>query len=56
MNRRIVGVFLGGLGVGFAISWFLEAVLAGRGVVSTYHAPIAVAAIVASAYLWRSKR
>ena len=56
MTGPTTGVFLAGLGIGIAASWIFEAVLVGRGVVSTYLAPIAIGAIVASAYLWKRKR
>ena len=39
-----VSAFLVGLGLGVALAWLLEALTVGRGVVSTYLAPVAIAA------------
>jgi ABC-type Fe3+ transport system permease subunit len=56
MTRQMICSFLIGLSLGVALAWFLEAFLVGRGVVSTYLAPIAfVVPIVVAIYSWRSK-
>ena len=39
-----VSAFLVGLGLGVALAWLLEALTVGGGVVSTYLAPVAIAA------------
>jgi hypothetical protein len=53
MNRSTASGFLAGLGVGIAVAWLLESALVGRGVVSTYLAPVAIVAFVAAAALRR---
>ena len=50
MKNTIASGFVLGLGLGITIAWLLEATLIGRGVVSTYLAPLAIASpFVASA-------
>jgi len=51
MRREAVVTFLIGLGAGVAIAWLLEAILVGRGVVSTYLAPVAFVAPVVAVLL-----
>jgi hypothetical protein len=53
VNRSNVSVFLYGLGLGVALAWLLEALTTGRGVVSTYLAPLAIAAPIVGAFLRR---
>lgn len=56
MSRPALAGFLAGFGLGIAVSWTLEATLAGRGVVSTYLAPVAIVAVLLSAFLRRGKQ
>ena len=56
MSRQTASALLGGFGLGIAVAWILEATLAGRGVVSTYLAPVAIVAVLAAAWLRRPAR
>jgi hypothetical protein len=51
MSRTTFRIFLVGLGAGVALAWVLEALLVGRGVVSTYLAPLAFIAPLLAAVL-----
>ncbi len=51
MKRQVVRAFLLGLGLGVALAWLLEAFLIGRGVVSTYLAPIAFIAPIVAVFI-----
>ena len=51
MRRTVLATFLAGLGLGIALAWALEAVMVGRGVVSTYLAPVAIAAALVAGFL-----
>jgi hypothetical protein len=54
MSRSTFRTFLLGLSAGVLLAWILEAVLVGRGVVSTYLAPVVfIGPVIAS--LLRSK-
>lgn len=53
MDRKTIAVFLSGIGLGISIAWTVEAVLVGRGVVSTYLGPVALLAIFASIFIGR---
>jgi hypothetical protein len=53
MTHHEIAIFLGGLGLGVAISWLLEAILVGRGVISTYLAPVAFLSPLIVAFILR---
>ncbi len=53
MTRESLITFLVGLGAGVGMDWLLEAILVGRGVVSTYLAPVAFVAPVVAVLLRR---
>lgn len=50
ISRVVVRAFLLGLGAGVALAWLLESVLMGRGVISTYLAPVAFIAPIVAAF------
>ena len=51
MNRLAASQFLFGLGLGVALAWLLEALTIGRGVVSTYLAPVAFLSPIIGVFL-----
>lgn len=51
MTRSALRSFLLGLGVGVTLAWVLEAFFAGRGIVSTYLAPLALIALTLAAFI-----
>jgi hypothetical protein len=56
MDRRAMAMFLSGIGFGLTIAWMVEAVLVGRGVVSTYLGPGALLVILAGLLIGRGAR
>ena len=56
MTRSAFRSFLIGLGAGIALAWVLEAFLEGRGVVSTYLAPVAFIAPMIAVFLRSRKK
>jgi hypothetical protein len=53
VNRLKISVFLSGFAVGVALAWLVEALTTGRGVVSTYLAPLAIAAPIVAYFIRR---
>jgi hypothetical protein len=54
MERKELALLLIGLGLGIALSWIVEAIFVGRGVVSTYLGPVSLLAIISGLFVGKN--